>query len=144
MQTKTNLKGIIHTTLIVVSVVIISYFITGLSLLVTGIGDKYAGNDFDWSALLNDENRTFSISCEEGIYMLRFTPADEKSKTAGVFIGSSSTDLRAFCNKEVKIKATGRAFHGKPLCDEQLYQEKPVFCSGTRPVVDIHEITLLQ
>lgn len=140
MQIKTTLKDIIHAILIVGSVAIISYFATGLFLLVTGIGDEYAGNDFDWQALLNDEKRTFSISCEEGIYMLRFTPADEKSKTAGVFIGSSTRNLREFCNKEVKIKATGRAFYGKPLCDEQLLKEQPTFCNGTRPVVDIHDI----
>lgn len=140
MQTKTNFKGIIHVTLIVIFVAILAYFITGLFLLITGIGDKYAGNDFDWQALLNNEDRTFSISCEEGIYMLRFTPVDEKSKTAGVFIGSSSKNLREFCNQKVKIKATGRAFYGKPLCDEQLSKEKPTFCNGTRPVVDIQDI----
>jgi len=142
MQTQpNNLKKIIHSALLVVGAGIVAYFVTGMFLLVSGVGDSYAGNDFAWDELLASDKQ-HSISCDNSTYMLliKDPKKSEPESLNGVYIGSSVKDLNQFCGKTVKISAVPRSFKSQPLCTEQNKQEHPDFCNAKVPVVDITSI----
>lgn len=136
-----NLKKIIHSALLVVGVGVVAYLVAGMFLLVSGVGDNYAGNDFAWDDLLASDKQ-HSISCEHGIYtlMIEDPKKSQPDSLNGVYIGSSAKDLNQFCGKTVKISATPRPFKEKPLCTEQNNQEHPDFCNAKVPIVDISSI----